>query len=46
MQAISDGYAPLWHPADPGGLPFAQYVLSQSYSPITWLLTLCDPEFE
>lgn len=38
MQAIRDGYFPLWAPADTGGRPFASYMFSGQYSPVLWLL--------
>ena len=46
MQSIRDGYFPLWAPAESGGMPFAGYLFTGAYSPITWLLLGCDAFFE
>lgn len=43
MQAVRDGYFPLWAPADGGGVPFAAYIFSGQWSPVTWLLLAVSP---
>lgn len=45
MQALRDGYFPLWFPGDSGGIPFSNYLFAGAYWPVTWLMCGCDAVF-
>ncbi len=46
MQSIRDGFFPLWVPSESGGVPFVNYLFSEQYAPITWLMLAWEPVFQ